>query len=400
MVSPESPLARPPAENLQHSQVKTKFAHRAKLKGSTWLMGSWNVRSLPDCEGPVETAKQGTESEQSDIRRIDQVVKELERYRICAAALQETKWFGDAIYRVGDSTVVAAGRPTPAANEPRQRGEGVAIVLRGAALQAWEAGGGIWKAWSSRLVTVTLQPGKSQNDRIHILSCYAPTFSASRVDKNKFLDDLQHALDVIPPSECYVLMGDFNARVGSRIGEDDQWRYVRGPHGLGEVNDAGKELLLITFLSINEATISNTWFPKKEIYKGTWQHPKSKRRLCIDFAVVRQRDSRKCLDACVKCGAECNTDHQLLRIKMTVKGARGYSRPRSKSHKSFAVTRLIGRDDSCNNNTRDTYRASVCSKAVEEWSEDGTLEEKWSAVRSSSRGDSEGGFRPQETSPN
>ena len=60
-----------------------------------------------DCEGPVETAKQGTESEQSDIRPIDQVVKELERYRICAAALQETKWFGDAIYKVGDSIVVA-----------------------------------------------------------------------------------------------------------------------------------------------------------------------------------------------------------------------------------------------------------------------------------------------------
>ena len=58
-------------------------------------------------------------------------------------------------------------------------------------------------------MTVTLQPGKSQNDRIHILSCYAPTISASRVDKNKFL---QHALDVIPPSVCYVLMGDFNAQ--------------------------------------------------------------------------------------------------------------------------------------------------------------------------------------------
>ena len=46
------------------------------------------------------------------------------------------------------------------------------------------------------------------------------------------------------------------------------------------------------------------------------------------------------------------------------------------------MTSLISRDDTCNNNTRDTYRASVCSKAVEKWSEDVTLEEKWLAVRS------------------
>ena len=63
-----SSLVHPPAENLQHSQVKTKSAYRTKPKGSTWLMSTWNVRSLLDCEGPVETVKQGTKTEQSDYR--------------------------------------------------------------------------------------------------------------------------------------------------------------------------------------------------------------------------------------------------------------------------------------------------------------------------------------------
>ena len=41
--------------------------------------------------------------------------------------------------------------------------------------------------------------------------------------------------------------------------------YERGPHGYGELNEAGRELL--SFLSINEATVCNTWFSKSDIYK-------------------------------------------------------------------------------------------------------------------------------------
>ena len=40
----------------------------------------------------------------------------------------------------------------------------------------------------------------------------------------------------------------FNAQVGSRLDEDEWW-HVRGPHGYGEINEAGKELL--DFLSSN-----------------------------------------------------------------------------------------------------------------------------------------------------
>ena len=40
MASPGSSLEGPPAVNLQHSQVKTKSAQRAKQKRSAWLLGS------------------------------------------------------------------------------------------------------------------------------------------------------------------------------------------------------------------------------------------------------------------------------------------------------------------------------------------------------------------------
>ncbi len=54
---------------------------------------------------------------------------------------------------------------------------------------------------------------------------------------------------------------------------------MKGPHGCGITNNAGKERL--GFLSIQQATICNTWFQKKEIHRVAWQHPKSKQWSCI-----------------------------------------------------------------------------------------------------------------------
>ncbi len=114
---------------------------------------------------------------------------------------------------------------------------------------------------------------------VDVASCmYAPTFAASREEKDNFFDSLQQALSAIPPNEYYVMLDDFNALVGSRV-VDDLWWYERG---YGNLNEAGKELL--SFLSTNEATVCNTWFKKRDMSKQTWQHPKSKRWHCIDYA--------------------------------------------------------------------------------------------------------------------
>ena len=86
--------------------------------------------------------------------------------------------------------------------------------------------------------------------------------------------------------EKYVILGDFNACLGSRV-NDEQWTDVRGPHGLGVVNDVGRAL---SFLASHQATVCNTWFKKRDIYKRTRQHPKFKQWSSINFVVTRQRD--------------------------------------------------------------------------------------------------------------
>ena len=73
---------------------------------------------------------------------------------------------------------------------------------------------------------MTLATGKRGSDCLHVLSCYAPTLGASRVMKDDFFDDPQHALSEIRPVEPYVMLGEFNARVGSGSEKSDLWEQV------------------------------------------------------------------------------------------------------------------------------------------------------------------------------
>ena len=52
---------------------------------------TWNVRSMLNAEGPIETA--ATSKLVAEDRKVDLVVHQLGRFGIEAAGLQETKWF-------------------------------------------------------------------------------------------------------------------------------------------------------------------------------------------------------------------------------------------------------------------------------------------------------------------
>ena len=154
-------------------------------------------------------------------------------------------------------------------------------------------------------------------------------------------------------------------------------RVARGPHGFGKMNDAGKELL--SFLSLNEATACNTWFQKNDIYKCTWQHPKSKSWHCIDYAIVRARDRRRCLDASVKRGAECNTDHQLLRIKLHMSQLYQTAMTSASPHR-FDISKLVG--PSLDKDGKNTPRGQFQKSAKEQWKVDGSIQDKWVTIHS------------------
>ena len=87
MVPLESCQTQSPAETLQNSLGRNQDAAHGEKKGKTTVrkarnvcrrVGTWNMRSMVDTEGPIEVASQ--RNERGEDRKVDLVVGELARY--------------------------------------------------------------------------------------------------------------------------------------------------------------------------------------------------------------------------------------------------------------------------------------------------------------------------------
>ena len=145
-----------------------------------------------------------------------------------------------------------------------------------------------------------------------IISVYAPTLVSSGEQIMSFYHALRTLITSIPKDESIVVLGDFNARVGC---DSETWSSL-GPHGIGKVNDNG--LLLLQLCTELGLAITNTFFRQKKEHKATWFHPRSKHGHMIDFIITRRRDLRNFCKVRVMRGAECGTDHMMVRAKLKI----------------------------------------------------------------------------------
>lgn len=143
---------------------------------------------------------------------------------------------------------------------------------------------------------------------VTIISAYAPTLTSSDEVKETFYEDLSALVKDTPSSDKLILLGDFNARVGADYRD---WKGVLGPHGTGKLNS--NSLMLLSLCAENRLTITNTLFHQADKHKTTWMHPRSKQWHLIDFAICRQRDTRDVRITKAMRGAECWTNHRLIR---------------------------------------------------------------------------------------
>ena len=94
----------------------------------------------------------------------------------------------------------------------------------------------------------------------------------------------------------------------------DRWEQVRGIFAWDECNETGKRFLDIC--SLNQLSVMNTWFRKTKQYMSTWQHPTTKKWHMIDYVVVHKSQHSVCMDVQVMRGANCWTDHRLVRMRV------------------------------------------------------------------------------------
>ena len=104
-----------------------------------------------------------------------------------------------------------------------------------------------------------MQSQNRQNDRCsfprqtiqyHIIQVYAPT---SNAEVEPFYEDLQDLLELTPKKDVLLIIGDWNAKVGSQ-----EITGITGKFGLRVQNEAGQRLT--EFFQESALVIANTLF--------------------------------------------------------------------------------------------------------------------------------------------
>nr|VZI14105.1 unnamed protein product [Spirometra erinaceieuropaei] len=240
-------------------------------------------------------------------RRTALVARELARYKVDIAALSETRFSEKGqLEDVGaDYTFFWCGRP-----RAERRDAGVAFAIRTDIVGRLPC---LPQGINDRLMSLRL-PFRRGGKFATIISAYAPPMSSPDAVRDKFYEDLHALLATVSKADKLIVLGDFNARVGT---DHTAWRGVLGPHGLRGSNDKG--LLLIRTCAEHRLILKNTFFCLPEREKATWRYPRSRQWHLLDYVLVRRRDQRDVLVTKAIAGADGWTDHRLVISKMRIR---------------------------------------------------------------------------------
>ena len=113
-----------------------------------------------------------------------------------------------------------------------------------------------WISWRSRVCMFKL---KVMDWLLCLLQVYAPNATSKY---QAFVDEENDALFRVSPAESTVLMGDFNAHVGT---DTDTWKGVIGKYGVTGPGENGMYLLQLS--CSNRLLIMNNFFQHRDVHQ-------------------------------------------------------------------------------------------------------------------------------------
>ena len=232
----------------------------------------------------------------------DEVLKPV----IDLVALQEIRWQGHGEIKKKNFTVIYCGPE----NRAGQYGTGF-IISRKIKESILE-----WEPVNNGLCRSRIR-GKFRT--LTIISAYAPTEDKGEEEKIEFYSTLERICSRVPKYEMLIIMGDFNAKVG----REECRHKVSGKLCLHEQSNENGSFL-VQFVIRNNLYIKSTKFALKTIHMGTWKIPGSTEVNQIDHILVSARHASSVIDVRNSRGANCDSDHYLVKAKVRERISRGW----------------------------------------------------------------------------
>ncbi|GFO26722.1 craniofacial development protein 2-like protein [Plakobranchus ocellatus] len=218
-------------------------------------------------------------------------------------------------------------------------------------------------AFSDRVLLVKIA-GKPVD--LNIIQVYAPTANSNDEDLDKFYNELDTAKTQCKSQDPLIIMGDFNAKVGTEKVDD-----IVGKHGLGIRNERGEKL--IEWYQTNNIIVGNTWFQQAQRRKWTWKSPGDDTRNQIDYMIISKRYRNALLLAKTYPSADCYSDHVPVVGKFKLKLKKN-SKPFTNIKFGLAILKM-------NQTIREKYQILVQNK-FEALGDAEEVEQQWENFKS------------------
>ncbi|KAH0817858.1 hypothetical protein GEV33_004933 [Tenebrio molitor] len=265
--------------NQQINETETKLKHR---KHKVILVATWNVRTLYQAG------------------KLRQALHEMENYGVEIMGISEARWKGVGEISVDRYKIIYSGQDETTGEHMN----GVAIILNNKVRDSLIS----WEPVNDRIITARIN---MKNNNFTVVQCYAPTNVADIEDKEVFYSTLNRTMGSIPKEDIVLLMGDFNAKVGT---DNNGLEDIMGKNGIGEKNENGE--MMVELCGLHQLKIGGTLFKHKNCHKITWVSPDKKVQNQIDHICISEAWCNNLLDTRNKRGADIETDHYLVVAKI------------------------------------------------------------------------------------
>ena len=270
------------------NRIKTKNDNVNKLnkRNLPITVGTWNVRSL------------------RQVGKLENVLMEINRMKVDIMGIAETFYDGADEFVASIVTMKKKYRIIYSGSNKKRRG--VAFIISESANAAVQSCHPV----SDRIICLRL---KANPVDMLIIQVYAPTNDSPESEIEAFYEQVSNTMKLYKKNtDCIIIMGDFNGKVGE-IKEED----IVGPYGLGQRNENGQNIL--DYCRRHNLMIANTWFQTRQNARHTWLAPDGKTKNQIDYIMVDKRYRNGVINCKTRLDADCGSDHNPVIARLRIK---------------------------------------------------------------------------------